>query len=282
MEKKKILISLTIFAIIIFTALTIFISYNNRKIESKPEDINWVTLEFESWKDLDAYFESINYDLDNPEIPNVLIKSFPKDFPDVYPVEKKKELFTKIMLPIILAINAEIENEQIKLDKALIENDLETIENLKAKYNATNIEELKIRIKPIPIEIALGQSAKESGWGSSRFAIEGNNIFGEWTWEPGTGIVPAERAEGEIYEVKKFESLTDSMRSYALKLNSLNYYEDFRLIRAGIIKNKSYEDGLLYYSQQRELYVSTLKDLIDSNNFREFSSMNFELYYIEN
>ncbi|MDO7977876.1 glucosaminidase domain-containing protein [Oceanotoga teriensis] len=249
---------------------------NNSKIMIEKDSISWEYKNFESWKDIEKYFNDIDYTLNTKEIPTLIIESFPENFKNIPDVNKKKEMFVQIVLPIILKINKEISFERDKLF-FYIKNDMnDEIEILKEKYSAKNIEDLKIKINTIPVHIAIGQSAKESGWGSSRFTVEGNNIFGEWTFEPGTGIVPSGRPEGATYEVKKFDNIEQSMKSYAEKLNTLDYYEDFRLIRSGKIKDKRYEDGLLYYSQQRELYVSSLKSLIDSNNFEKYSD-----YYLE-
>ena len=83
--------------------------------------------------------------------------------------------------------------------------------------------------------------------------------------------MPAGRPEGETYEVKRFDSLVESMESYALKLNTLDYYSDFRKIRNNEINNKRLTEGLLLYSQQREEYVKSLSNLIDTNDFQKYN-----------
>ncbi len=114
------------------------------------------------------------------------------------------------------------------------------------------------------MDIAPAQAAIESAWGTSRFAIEANNIFGEWTFSPGNGVVPRERPEGEIYELTRFKDLISSVRSYAYNLNVSPFYKEFRAIRAGRIK-KPIEEGLLYYSQRREKYIQQIKIIIANN-----------------
>jgi Bax protein len=234
--------------------------------EITQKKIDWDYVYYKDWKDLDNYFEQINYTLEDEIIPTVVVEKFPNNLNDIYDVNKRKNIFIKIMLPIINKVNKDIEIERENILNGNVS------ERLTEKYLTDDRDILLRRVKPIPVHIALGQSAKESGWGTSRFAIEGNNIFGEWTWEEGAGIVPTGRPEGETYEVKKFDSLVDSMESYALKLNTLDYYLDFRKIRNNEIKNKRLTEGLLYYSQQREKYVESLSDLIDSNNFKKYNN----------
>src|SRR6056297_3016643 len=231
----------------------------------KSEEIDWDYIYYKDWEELNSHFNKINYTLDDQKVQTVIVERFPNNLNDIYDVNKKKNTFVKIMLPIIKKVNLEIENEREQLltgniTKAITE-----------KYSSNDSEILLRRVQPIPTHIARGQSAKESGWGTSRFAIEGNNIFGEWTWEPGTGIVPAGRPEGETYEVKRFDSLVESMESYALKLNTLDYYSDFRKIRNNEINNKRLTEGLLLYSQQREEYVKSLSNLIDTNDFQKYN-----------
>jgi Bax protein len=276
---------LAIFYIIISIAFTFYLvltlegNYKTEKIEvdqvmmqkTGVEKIGWEYVYYKNWENLDNYFEQINYSLDKKTIPSVIVEKFPNNLNDIYDVNKKKNTFVKIMLPIINKVNKNIEIER----ENILNGDID--EQITQKYSSTDKKILLRRVQPIPVHIALGQSAKESGWGTSRFAIEGNNIFGEWTWEEGTGIVPAGRPKGETYEVKKFDSLVESMESYALKLNTLDYYSDFRKIRNGEIKNKRLTEGLLYYSQQREAYVESLSNLIDSNNFKKYND-----YYLVN
>ncbi|GAB4307691.1 glucosaminidase domain-containing protein [Pseudothermotoga elfii] len=225
-------------------------------------------MQFESYKDLQSFFNSINYDLSTKKVPLVILKCLPKDMDKIESINQKKELFVKIMLPIILKVNEEITEER---DKILSMSSADELSYYLKKYRAKNKQELLEKVLPVPVEIALAQAAIESAWGTSRFAIEANNIFGEWTFKPGTGIIPSDRPEGEIYEVRKFESLIDSVRSYVYNLNVSPFYKEFRDIRAGKI-NKPVEEGLLYYSQKRHEYIQEIKIIISKNQFTEFSN----------
>ncbi|MFM7980173.1 MAG: glucosaminidase domain-containing protein, partial [Candidatus Fonsibacter sp.] len=113
-------------------------------------------------------------------------------------------------MPVILS-----ENEKIRTDRRK----LTSIMNLKSydkeslwlkeqfdryKVKDNNYKELLKRMDVIPPSLALAQAAYESAWGTSRFAVEGNALFGQWTWKENTGIVPERRPENEKYEVSKF------------------------------------------------------------------------------
>ena len=274
---KNLLSIIYILISIIFILILVFTVEGNYKQEIskqkeiiseqsiKSEEIDWDYIYYKDWEELNSHFNKINYTLDDQKVQTVIVERFPNNLNDIYDVNMKKNTFVKIMLPIIKKVNLEIENEREQLLNGNI------TKAITEKYSSNDSEILLRRVQPIPTHIALGQSAKESGWGTSRFAIEGNNIFGEWTWEPGTGIVPAGRPEGETYEVKRFDSLVESMESYALKLNTLDYYSDFRKIRNNEINNKRLTEGLLLYSQQREEYVKSLSNLIDTNDFQKYN-----------
>ncbi|ABR31187.1 Bax protein [Thermosipho melanesiensis] len=250
---KKLIFILIIISFLIFDFWIIYSEFDYISFFKE------VSLSFESWKDLKAFFDEIGYDsLKNP--PKVYVTSFPKDLKDA-PVDIRKELFVKIMIPIIRKVNEEILRERKEIITAMEKGDTLTLKKYYKKYNAKSNEELLLKVDAIPEDIAIAQAAIESAWGTSKFVVIANNIFGEWTYEPGTGIIPDERPDGEIYEIEYFKNLEDSVRSYAMNLNKLPYYEKFRLIRAGIEKGHP-ADGLVYYSQMREKYVEIVKNVI--------------------
>lgn len=127
------------------------------------------------------------------------------------------------------------------------------------------------RVDVIPDTLVLIQAANESGWGTSRFAREANNLFGEWCWSPGCGIVPNSRPEGQIYEVRKFESVTASVRSYIRNLNTHHAYQDLRQIRADLrtdgkqVTAQPLTHGLMAYSERGEDYIHELNQMIRVN-----------------
>ena len=136
------------------------------------------------------------------------------------------------------------------------------------------IARLQRRSDSVPASLVLVQAAKESGWGTSRFAREGNNLFGQWCYTPGCGIVPANRASDAKHEVREFSTIADAIDAYLHNINTSDAYRSLREIRsklrdAGKIPDgKSLADGLLYYSQRREAYVQEVKLMLDQ--YRQF------------
>ena len=98
---------------------------------------------------------------------------------------------------------------------------------LEYKVKKGNVKELKTRMDIIPVSIALAQAAKESGWGTSRFALEGNAIFGQWTWN-GKGIAPLDRDKSKNHKILKFPILRASVKAYTKNLNTHKSYVKFR------------------------------------------------------
>jgi Bax protein len=134
-----------------------------------------------------------------------------------------------------------------------------------------DLEVLLLRVDRIPPSLALAQAALESGWGTSRFARKGNNLFGKWCYEPGCGIVPRDRPAGATYELQHYRSPMESFADYIRNLNSNPAYESLWLIRAesrlageeatGI----ELADGIFRYSEEGWLYISKVKGVIRSN-----------------
>lgn len=130
------------------------------------------------------------------------------------------------------------------------------------------IKTLRRRIDVVPVPLVLVQAAKESGWGTSRFARQGNNLFGQWCYRPGCGMVPAQRSGGAKHEVKEFNSIEDAIGAYLHNINTGDAYQSLRQIRARLRNagkhpdGRALADGLLYYSQRREAYVNEVKDML--------------------
>ena len=179
------------------------------------------------------------------------------------------------------------ENNRIKLDRrklfAILNKNKNTTSeknwlNLKFKqYGVSNkdLSTLKIRMDEIPVSLAIAQAAKETGWGTSRFALEGNALFGQWTWS-GEGIKPAGADDDTTHKVMKFKVLKASVRAYQRNLNTHSSYKDFRLARAELRDNKMKLDSLILsnylhkYAETGMEYVKILKQIIKQNNLIEF------------
>ena len=143
----------------------------------------------------------------------IYFTQFPKDLDAIQSVKIKKETFIKIVLPLIVAENEKIIDDRKKLlkivsKKATTDDEKQWLRQKFLEYKVKNgkVEILKTRMDIIPVSMALAQAAKESGWGTSRFALEGNAIFGQWTWD-GKGIAPLMRDKSKNHKILKFPIL---------------------------------------------------------------------------
>ena len=183
-------------------------------------------------------FKDVNYDLNKvryeKKVKPIYFTQFPKDLDEIQSVRLKKETFIKIVLPLIVAENERILEDRYKLNK-ISSRKITTDEEkqwlrqkfLEYKVKKRNVEELKVRMDIIPTSIALAQAAKESGWGTSRFALEGNAIFGQWTWN-GRGIEPLLKDKSKSHKILKFPILRASVKAYQNNLNTHKSYNKFR------------------------------------------------------
>ena len=164
----------------------------------------------------------------------IYFTQFPRDLDELESTKLKKETFIKIVLPLIVAENERIladRDKLILLSNKKFTTDLEKQwmrqKLLEYKVKKGNLKELLVRMDIIPTSIALAQAAKESGWGTSRFALEGNAIFGQWTWS-GKGIAPLDRESNKSHKILKFPILRASVKAYQNNLNTHKSYTKFR------------------------------------------------------
>jgi Bax protein len=138
--------------------------------------------------------------------------------------------------------------------------------------DARGLQDLLTRVDVLPVSLVLNQAAKESGWGSSRFAAEGYNFFGQWCFKAGCGVVPSRRSAGKYHEVAMFEHIAESVNAYFYNLNTFYVYEDLRAIRADLrakqqeVTGEHLVHGLIRYSERGERYVLEIKDMIAAND----------------
>ena len=236
-------------------------------------------------------FEDLDYDLDTVRdsklVKPIYFTRLPKDLDSIRSTKKKKETFLKILLPLIVAENAKIEEDKKYLLKILKQN--EKPENKKwinkkyRNYKVSNrdINELMEKMDVIPISIALAQAAKESGWGTSRFALEGNAIFGQWTWKE-DGIEPLEKSGDKNHKILKFPLLRASVKAYITNLNTHNGYKDFRKKRFELRKQnkpligQELIDELDNYAQTGKEYTKVLRQIIEQNDLDEFETVEID------
>tara|TARA_Y100001970_G_scaffold56566_1_gene71655 strand:- start:1172 stop:2296 length:1125 start_codon:yes stop_codon:yes gene_type:complete len=212
----------------------------------------------------------------------VIISLLPNEIKKIENTKKRKNLFIQIVLPLILEENNRIRVDRRKLFSILNKNINSNLEkrwiNKKFKqYGVVNkdLSTLKIRMDMVPVSLAIAQSAKETGWGTSRFALEGNALFGQWTWE-GEGIKPSGADTNSTHKVMKFKVLKASVRAYIRNLNTHRSYKSFRKERAeqrdNFEKFNSLElaNHLDKYAETGKEYVKILKQIIKQNSLTDF------------
>ena len=191
---------------------------------------------------IEQLFKDTNYTLEDVRktklVKPITLSLLPEEMKMIESSTKKKNLFIKIILPLILEENNRIKLDRRKLFNVLNKNKNTNLEkkwlNIKFKqYGVLNkdLSTLKIRMDEIPVSLAIAQAAKETGWGTSRFALEGNALFGQWTWS-GEGIKPAGADNNTTHKIMKFKILKSSVRAYQRNLNTHSSYKDCRLARA--------------------------------------------------
>ena len=255
---------------------------------------------FEDWKDLNIYYEKNDFDpftIKEEELSYLPILShLPSNFNELQDVEVKKKLFYLITLPIIHETNGLIFNDRkmiINIEKKFLRADLnenETNEVIrlskkyKLDYSTIDLKlfrDLKQRINIIPVSLALAQAIVESGWGQSRFALEGNALYGQWTTNEQKGLIPEDRDEDKNHAVRKFENMKESVQAYMHNINTHRAYYSFRVVRR-IAERVQYTDPisakvkfLAAYAEIGQEYVDKLELIIESNKLREFDRFSY-------
>ena len=231
-------------------------------------------------------FKDEDYNLNdirkNKLVKPITIDILPSEIKSIESTKKKKELFIQIVLPLILEENKKIRLERKTLFSILNKNNNTEAEKnwLKSKFKQYGVANkdlatLKIRMDEIPVSLAIAQAAKETGWGTSRFAQEGNALFGQWTYD-GEGIKPAGSEIGETHKVMKFKILKASVRAYQRNLNTHKSYKKFRKVRAiqrdvyGSLNSLELVKYLDKYAETGTEYTKILKQIIDQNKLTDF------------
>lgn len=244
-------------------------------------------------QELSSYFDEIGYpasvlNTGKAKIPNLTVASVPAGWADGLTVDQKKSLFFRALLPMVLTANAEIKRDRTRLlkinQKLSVKNDVASGDadwvQMKAKAyglkltpdlpNPQTLAALLQRVGVIPPSLVLAQGAVESAYGSSRFAVEGNALFGQWKF--GDGLIPGEqRSKLGDYRIAVFDTLLDSIRAYMLNLNRHAAYKSFRNLRANarqggkIPRGAALAAGLLAYSEKGQDYVILIRSIIARN-----------------
>ena len=235
---------------------------------------------------IEELFKSTNYNLEdvrkNKLVKPISLTLLPEEIKKIENSNKRKDLFIQIILPLIIK-----ENQFIKLDRIKLFNILNKSKNTNREKNWLNskfeqygvvnkdLSTLKIRMDEIPVSMAIAQAAKETGWGTSRFAQEGNALFGQWTWS-GEGIKPSEADDETTHKVMKFNVLQASVRAYQRNLNTHSSYKNFRSARAEFRSNGKKLDSMALskhldkYAETGKEYVLVLQKIIKQNDLTDF------------
>ena len=231
-------------------------------------------------------FDDTNYTLSDVRetklVKPVALTLLPNEIKMIENTKERKEFFIQIILPLILQENNNIKLDRKRLFSIINKNNNTRLEKkwLEKKYKqygvvSKDLSLLKIRMDEIPVSLAIAQAAKETGWGTSRFAQEGNALFGQWTWS-GEGLKPKEADESKGHKVMKFNVLQASVRAYQRNLNTHKSYKNFRLARAELRDRNKPLDSLILskfldnYAETREKYVEVLQKIIKQNNLKDF------------
>lgn len=210
------------------------------------------------------------------------------DFRQYEAGEERKTQFFAYLRPLIEAENARVAADRERLQSLADEEsigwfDRRWLEGLAEDYglDPEEMEEdaliatLLRRVDVVPLSLALAQAAKESGWGTSRFARDGNNLFGEWCFDPGCGLVPRARARERTHEVREFDGPRDSVASYVRNINTHAGYRELRRARARLRSEGKPLSGLVLanelqrYSERGQAYVEDIKGLIRYNDLEQ-------------
>ena len=240
---------------------------------------------------IEQLFKDTNYNLERVRETKLVnignkIDHLPKEIKSIESSKKRKRLFIQIVLPLIVEENAKIRLDRKKLFRILSKNiNTQKEKNwLKEKFKQYGLQDgdfysLKVRMDEIPVSLALAQAAKETGWGTSRFALEGNALFGQWTWS-GEGIKPAGVGKNAKHKVAKFAVLKASVRAYQRNLNTHSSYIEFRKERAIQRDNDERLDSLRLvnyldkYAETGQQYIDVLKKIIKQNSLTDFDDVN--------
>jgi Bax protein len=235
---------------------------------------------------IEELFKSTNYTLDdvrkNKLVKPISLTLLPNEIKKIENTKKRKDLFIQIILPLVIK-----ENNKIRLDRKKFFNILNKSKNTRAEnawlnskfkqYGVANKDllTLKVRMDEVPVSMTIAQAAKETGWGTSRFAQEGNALFGQWTWS-GEGIKPTDADNNTTHKVMKFKVLQASVRAYQRNLNTHSSYKNFRGARAELRDEGKELDSMILseyldkYAETGKEYVRVLQQIMKQNNLSDF------------
>lgn len=294
-DSPKLAVITFLFGIVLVSVIGYF--QHDGKLFGDGRNTNFELVTLGSFDDFNKFFESHDFSvkawrLGEQKVPRLILLDIPEawagEIAPTLPTEIKKIFFFSFAIPIVLLANEEILKDRVilyGLDVDVMSGQSARWLRKKAKrYNIQDlpndreiVTELKRRIDVIPASIAIAQMAEESGWGTSRFAAEGNALYGQWSFKGGMKPL-GQRAEKGDYRIQKFESPLDSVRAYMLNLNSNKAYSEFRQNRE-FFRNKhdnlsgdTLVQYLSKYSERGEKYIMGLTAIISVNQLLLFDN----------
>lgn len=213
--------------------------------------------------------------------------NLPRDLRKLNSISDRKRLFIKLMMPLVTRANQRVLEQRRRLldieqgqtvGFALSADDISWLARLGEEYGIEKIDfaVLKARVDVVPPSLALAQAAEESGWGTSRFAVEGNALFGQRVYRGGRGMVPLRRDAGSSHRVRTFDDLQESVSRYLHNLNTHWAYERFRSLRTRMRAANRTLDGrelvgaLDKYSERGADYIKAIRSIISFNGLTAF------------
>ena len=165
-------------------------------------------------------------------------------------------------------------SERLNLAKLALDYRIDFSADAGQRGDTALVEQLLRRVDAIPVSLVLAQAANESAWGTSRFAVDGNNLFGQWCYEEGCGFVPLARDDKASHEVRKFNTIAAAVSAYFRNINTHPSYSHFRRMRARMREQEKNLDpiqlayGLGRYSQRGDNYIDEVQTIIQQNDLR--------------
>jgi Bax protein len=278
-------------SMLLFSILTVGCQQTSPLPQSQPSTATVQVIEPADLDSLQSLFKSHGYSWESlgNGVPPFIVTRFPEDLNHHVRPEEKKRTFLLSLLPMVLLANQAIEAERQEIETLLTRHDGKGLLSDEERQRLQEMADyyklsgdplsdrraralLLHRVDVLPPSLVLAQAATESGWGTSRFAREGNNLFGQRTFRTGNGIVPANRAEGETHEVKRFGNLFESVRSYMRNLNTHEAYRELRELRARLrrgdrpLNGVTLASGLDAYSTRNDAYIDDVRAIIRAND----------------
>ncbi|MHB1216970.1 MAG: glucosaminidase domain-containing protein [Alphaproteobacteria bacterium] len=226
------------------------------------------------------------------DVPRILLRQIPDDLATVESATARKALFFRTLLPLMLDANEAVLRDRARLialeqrlaaGETISSREQAWLERLTQRYevDGVNFQQLLRRVDAVPPSLAMAQAAIESGWGTSRFAREGQALFGQKVFNPDAGMTPASGDEDD-YQIRAFNGLAEGVRAYVYNLNTHNAYREFRDRRAGLRVQNRPLDGyelaatISKYSERGPDYIRDVRAMIQSNQLRAFDGARLE------